>query len=67
MYALPYADDALNITYDLDYGGHTGIGRQIFGCRLTEDGFEKNLAPARTFLLEAGGKAVSGPRDGHAS
>ncbi len=52
VYALPYADDALNITYDLDYGGHTGIGRQIFGCRLTPDGFEKNLAPARTFLLE---------------
>lgn len=53
VYALPYADDALNITYDLDYGGHTGIGRQIFGCRLTEEAFEKNLAPARTFLLEA--------------
>ena len=53
IYALPYSDDALNITYDLDYGGHTGIGRQIFGCRLTADGFEKNLASARTFLLEA--------------
>jgi len=52
IYALPYADDALNITYDLDYGGHTGIGRQIFSCRLTPDGFERNLAPARTFLLE---------------
>lgn len=52
IYALPHPDEALNITYDLDYGGHTGIGRQIFSCRLTPDGFEKNLARARTFLLE---------------
>jgi UDP-3-O-[3-hydroxymyristoyl] N-acetylglucosamine deacetylase/3-hydroxyacyl-[acyl-carrier-protein] dehydratase len=53
IYALPYADSGLNITYDLDYGGHTGIGRQIYSCRLTPDSFEKNLAPARSFLLEA--------------
>ncbi|MDD5326612.1 MAG: UDP-3-O-acyl-N-acetylglucosamine deacetylase [Phycisphaerae bacterium] len=53
IYALPYADDGLNITYDLDYGGHTGIGRQVFSCRVTPDGFERNLAPARTFLSEA--------------
>jgi UDP-3-O-acyl N-acetylglucosamine deacetylase len=53
IYALPYADDGLNITYDLDYGGHTGIGRQVFSCKLTPDYFEKNLAPARTFLLES--------------
>jgi UDP-3-O-[3-hydroxymyristoyl] N-acetylglucosamine deacetylase/3-hydroxyacyl-[acyl-carrier-protein] dehydratase len=56
VYALPYSDDGLNLTYDLDYGGHTGIGRQIFSCRLTPEGFEKNLAPARTFLLEAEAK-----------
>jgi len=53
IYALPYADDGLSITYDLDYGGHTGIGRQIYSCRVTADSFERNLAPARTFLLEA--------------
>jgi UDP-3-O-[3-hydroxymyristoyl] N-acetylglucosamine deacetylase/3-hydroxyacyl-[acyl-carrier-protein] dehydratase len=56
IYALPYADDGLNITYDLDYAGHTGIGRQILSCRITPDNFEKNLAPARTFLLEAEAK-----------
>jgi UDP-3-O-[3-hydroxymyristoyl] N-acetylglucosamine deacetylase/3-hydroxyacyl-[acyl-carrier-protein] dehydratase len=50
---LPYPDNGLNITYDLDYAGHTAIGRQIFSCRLTSENFEKNLAPARTFLLEA--------------
>ncbi len=56
IYALAYPDDVLNITYDLDYGGHTGIGRQIFSCRLTPDAFEKHLARARTFLLEAEAK-----------
>lgn len=71
IYALPYADDGLNITYDLDYGGHTGIGRQIFSCRVTAESFERNLAPARTFLLEAEARqflargigAHLGPRD----
>jgi len=53
LYALPYAEDGLSLTYDLDYGGNTAIGRQVFSCRLTPDDFEKNLAPARTFLLEA--------------
>ncbi len=56
IYALPYGDDGLNITYDLDYGGHTGINRQIFSCRVTPEGFENNLALARTFLLEAEAK-----------
>ncbi len=71
IYALPYSDDGLNITYDLDYSGHTGIGRQIFSCQLTPASFEKNLAPARTFLLEAEAKQFQargmgthiGPRD----
>jgi len=71
IYALPYTGDGLNITYDLDYSGHTGINRQIFSCQVTAEGFEKNLAPARTFLLEAEAKQFQargmgthlGPRD----
>ena len=71
IYALPYADDGLNITYDLDYAGHSGISRQIFSCRVTPESFEKNLAPARTFLFEAEAKQFRargmgthlGPRD----
>ncbi len=71
IYALPYSDDGLNLTYDLDYGGHTGIGRQIFSCRLTPENFEKHLAPSRTFLLESEAKQFHargmgthiGPRD----
>ncbi|MHC4425598.1 MAG: UDP-3-O-acyl-N-acetylglucosamine deacetylase [Planctomycetota bacterium] len=56
IYALPYSENGLSLTYDLDYGGHTGIGRQIFSCRLTPESFERHLAPARTFLLEAEAK-----------
>ena len=56
IYALPYDDDVLNITFDMDYSGHTGVGRQVFSCRVTPDTFEKQLAPARTFLLEAEAK-----------
>jgi UDP-3-O-[3-hydroxymyristoyl] N-acetylglucosamine deacetylase/3-hydroxyacyl-[acyl-carrier-protein] dehydratase len=71
IYALPFSEDALSITYDLDYGVHTGVGRQILTCRVTPEGFEKNLAPARTFLLEAEAKQFQargigthlGPRD----
>ncbi len=71
IYALPHSDDSCSITYDLDYGGHTGIGRQIFSCRLSPESFETNLAPARTFLLEAEAKQFQargmgthiGPRD----
>jgi UDP-3-O-[3-hydroxymyristoyl] N-acetylglucosamine deacetylase/3-hydroxyacyl-[acyl-carrier-protein] dehydratase len=56
IYALPFKDDSLSITYDLDYTGHTGIGRQLYSCEVTADNFERNLAPARTFLLEAEAK-----------
>ncbi|UCE99084.1 MAG: UDP-3-O-[3-hydroxymyristoyl] N-acetylglucosamine deacetylase [Planctomycetota bacterium] len=71
IYALPYMDDGLTVTYDLDYGGHTGIGRQIFACRVTPEAFEKQLATARTFLLEAEARQFQargmgmhlGPRD----
>lgn len=56
IYALPYEDDSFNITYDMDYSGHTGIGRQIFGCQVNPENFSKNFAPARTFLLEAEAK-----------
>jgi UDP-3-O-[3-hydroxymyristoyl] N-acetylglucosamine deacetylase / 3-hydroxyacyl-[acyl-carrier-protein] dehydratase len=58
VYALPDRDDTLNVTYDLDYAGHTGIGRQIHSYRLAEDTFETSMAPARTFLLEVEAKQL---------
>lgn len=54
IYVLPAenSNTGLSISFDLDYAGHTGIGRQTYGCRVTPESFERNLAPARTFLLE---------------
>jgi UDP-3-O-[3-hydroxymyristoyl] N-acetylglucosamine deacetylase / 3-hydroxyacyl-[acyl-carrier-protein] dehydratase len=71
IYALPQSDAGLNITYDMDYSGHTGIGRQIFSYHLAPDSFETTMAPARTFLLEVEARQFSargigahiGPKD----
>lgn len=52
IYALPYDSDTLNITYDLDYTQYEGIGRQLYTCELSREHFAKNLADARTFVLE---------------
>ena len=56
IYALPCEGQSLEITYDMDYTKHTGIGRQLLTCTLTTEYFENYLAPARTFLLEAEAK-----------
>jgi len=53
IYALPYETDCLNITYDLDYTQHTGIGRQLYSCSLSTSYFARELSTARTFCLEA--------------
>ena len=71
IYALPFETDGLNITYDLDYTEHTGIGRQLYSCELTASHFERSLATARTFSLEAEARQMQslgigahlGPRD----
>jgi len=54
--ALPGPTDCLDILYDLDYSDIPSIGRQLFGFRLGKDNFVTEIAPARTFLLEAEAK-----------
>jgi len=51
--ALPGPEDCLDILYDLDYGPGPGPGRQVFAFRLGRDDYAADLAPARTFALEA--------------
>ncbi|HAU37067.1 MAG TPA: 3-hydroxyacyl-[acyl-carrier-protein] dehydratase FabZ [Phycisphaerales bacterium] len=51
--ALPGPDDCLDILYDLDYGAVPSIGRQVVAFRLGKDDLARQIAPARTFLLEA--------------
>ncbi len=55
LLALPplSADDrTLEIHYFLDYGEETPIGQQSFIIRLTPESFIREIAPARTFVLE---------------
>ncbi len=51
--ALPGEPDYLDILYDLDYSPVKSIGRQVLGFRLYADDFLTQIAPARTFLLQA--------------
>lgn len=50
--AFPGGDDRLVVTYNLDYGQHTPIGRQSLFLEITPDVFRGELASSRTFLLE---------------
>ncbi|MBI5725571.1 MAG: UDP-3-O-[3-hydroxymyristoyl] N-acetylglucosamine deacetylase [Planctomycetes bacterium] len=50
---VPGPADCLDIVYDLNYPSIPSIGRQVFSFRLGRDDYMSQLAPARTFLLEA--------------
>jgi len=55
LLALPPLADGSNlleIHYTLDYGESTPIGHQALAVKITPQSFEKEIAPARTFLLE---------------
>ena len=55
LIALPPLDpnsDTLEITYELDYGPASPIGRQVFRGLMTPENFGQNVASARTFVLE---------------
>ncbi len=56
--AGPGSSTDLDILYDMDYSDIPGIGRQLFAFRLGSDDFNAQLAPARTFCLEAEAKAM---------
>ena len=52
--ALP-GSGKLTVEYHLDYGGKNGSSvptRQIVGFELNSDAFEREIAPARTFVFE---------------
>jgi UDP-3-O-acyl N-acetylglucosamine deacetylase len=51
--ARPSKGGALTIKYRLDYGNDNAIGRQTIELNVTPQSFREELAPARTFILEA--------------
>lgn len=48
----PSDEDELKISYVLDYGLHSPIGRQVHTQRITPEHFSHEIADCRTFLLE---------------
>ncbi len=69
--AHPGDPDRLVLSYNLDYGTRTPIGRQSLFVDVTPESFRSELSASRTFLLEAEADARSarpgsarGPRSG---
>jgi UDP-3-O-acyl N-acetylglucosamine deacetylase len=56
--AQPSRSAGLSITFDLDYGPHTAIGRQKYAIDLTPDSFRRELACCRTFILDEVAQAM---------
>jgi UDP-3-O-[3-hydroxymyristoyl] N-acetylglucosamine deacetylase / 3-hydroxyacyl-[acyl-carrier-protein] dehydratase len=56
--AVPSEDPGLQLVYDLDYGRHPVLGHQLAAFDFTRGDFTKDIAPARTFVLEAEAKAL---------
>jgi UDP-3-O-[3-hydroxymyristoyl] N-acetylglucosamine deacetylase len=50
--ARPSERPGLSIHFRIDYGPSGPIGRQAFGLQVTPESFRRELAGARTFLLE---------------
>lgn len=50
--ALPPVHPGLTVDYELDYGPGP-IGRQVLGVRITPETYRRDLAAARTFIMEA--------------
>jgi UDP-3-O-acyl N-acetylglucosamine deacetylase len=57
--ARPARGAGLSISFELDYGSHTAIGRQSFALDVTPESFRAELAPCRTFLLEEVARAMA--------
>jgi UDP-3-O-[3-hydroxymyristoyl] N-acetylglucosamine deacetylase len=50
--ARPSVDGNLNIKFRLDYGSGNAIGRQSLQLAVSPESFRRELAPARTFVLQ---------------
>ena len=57
--AQPARGAGLSISFELDYGVHTAVGRQSFALRVNPDSFRTELAPCRTFILEEVAQAMA--------
>ncbi len=50
--ALPSDQPLMQVIYDLDYGPHSPIPKQLYAYNSSNGDYVHNIAPARTFVLE---------------
>jgi UDP-3-O-[3-hydroxymyristoyl] N-acetylglucosamine deacetylase/3-hydroxyacyl-[acyl-carrier-protein] dehydratase len=56
--AVPSDEPLMQVLYDLNYGRHPVIGRQLAVFDFNTGDYERDIAPARTFVLESEVKAL---------
>ena len=56
--AMPSDEPGMQVVYDLDYGHVKAVGRQLRAFDLRNGDFASEIAPARTFCLEAEARAM---------
>ncbi|MCC7192334.1 MAG: UDP-3-O-[3-hydroxymyristoyl] N-acetylglucosamine deacetylase [Phycisphaeraceae bacterium] len=56
--AVPSDQPRMQAMYDLNYGDHPVIGRQLAVFDFNKGNYEKDIAPARTFVLESEATAL---------
>ncbi len=56
--AQPPRSAGLSISYELDYGEGTAIGRQLYALDLTPDTFRREIAGCRTFIPQDAAEAI---------
>lgn len=56
--ALPYEGNAMQVIYDLDYPDHPVLGHQVHTFASEEGEYLKQIADARTFVLEEEAQAL---------
>lgn len=56
--AQPPRSAGLSISFELDYGEQTAIGRQLFTLDITPDAFRREIAACRTFIPQEAAQAL---------
>lgn len=69
--ALPADRPGMQVIYDLDYGSEGPVPKQLYAFNAEDGNYAREIAPARTFVMEAEAEALQasgmgkhlGPRD----
>jgi UDP-3-O-[3-hydroxymyristoyl] N-acetylglucosamine deacetylase len=56
--AQPSRSAGLSVSFDLDFGDQSAIGRQLFALDVTPDSFRRDLAACRTFIPEEAAQSI---------